>query len=70
DLVTPAELAACDAAQNDQPCYLAGYARFQQHGSPQILAAANAPVNRDQLYNLPTAYQGPREVRFGLRFIF
>jgi hypothetical protein len=70
DLLTPAELAACDAAHNDQPCYLTAYQRFQENGSPQILADALDPANRDQLYNLPTAYQGPREVRFGLRFIF
>lgn len=74
DLVTPAELAACAAANppngDYQPCYIAGYRRFQQNGSPQILADALAPANRDQLYNLPTSYQGPREVRFGLRFIF
>jgi len=70
DLVTPAELAACDAAMNDQPCYLAAYARFQENGSPQILADATDITNRDQLYNLPTSYQAPRQVRFGLRFIF
>jgi hypothetical protein len=70
DLNTPAELAACDAAMNDQPCYLAAYARFQANGSPQILADATDPANRDQLYNLPNSYQAPRQVRFGLRFIF
>jgi hypothetical protein len=72
DLVTQAEYNACAGAMpaNYQPCYIAGYKRFQQNGSPQILADALDSANRHPLYNLPTSYQGPREVRFGLRFIF
>ncbi len=73
DLVTPAELAACAATPPNgdyQPCYIAGYKRFQQNGSPQILASATDPANRDPLYNQPTSYQAPRSVRFGLRFLF
>jgi hypothetical protein len=69
-LITQAQLDACGANNNYQPCYLTSYANFQRTGSAALLATATAPANRSNLYNLPNAFQGPREVRFGFRFIF
>jgi len=70
DLVTPTELAGCEATNDYQPCYIAGYRRFQTSGSPQILADATNPANLDPIYNQPNSWQPPRSVRFGLRFLF
>jgi hypothetical protein len=70
DLLTATELAACEGSNNYQPCYITGYQRFQQNGSPQILADATNAANIDPIYNQPTAYQAPRSIRFGLRFLF
>lgn len=75
-LITPAQRAACDAITpqfpdgNNQPCLIAGYRAFQTGGAPLILAAATNAANRYSLYNLPTDFQGPRQFRFGVRFLF
>lgn len=70
DLITQAERDACDAADNQQPCLINGYRIFQNNGSPAMLSEARNPANRYELYNLSNAFQSPREIRFGLRFIF
>lgn len=67
-LIPAADQAACAAANNHQPCLIAGYKIFQNSGSPTF--ATQAEANRSLLYNQPTTYQGPREVRFGVRFLF
>jgi hypothetical protein len=73
-LITNDELNACAAANgglgNFQPCYIQSYIRFQQSGAPAILAIANDPANQSVLYNKANAFQGPREFRFGFRFLF
>jgi hypothetical protein len=69
-LVTLGESAACDAADNQQPCLIAAYRRFQASGAPLILADAQSAGNRYELYNLANSFQAPRVVRFGFRFIF
>ncbi len=69
-LITPAQAEACDIAVNQAPCLLAAYANFQRNGSPSLLAAANSLANRNSTYNLANAFQGPRTVRLGVRFLF
>jgi hypothetical protein len=69
-LITQAQRNACDLSGNNQPCLIAGYRAFQNSGSSTILTNATAPANRYPLYNMPSAYQGPRSVRLGVRFIF
>jgi hypothetical protein len=75
-LITQAQRNACDAPSpgfpfgNNQPCLIAGYKAFQNSGSASILTAATNPANRYSLYNQPSAYQGPRSVRIGVRFLF
>jgi len=69
-LITPAQEAACGATGNVAPCLLAAYANFQNDGSPLIAAAANSAANRNPLFNQANAFQGPRSVRFGVRFVF
>ncbi|MEO6334538.1 MAG: TonB-dependent receptor [Pyrinomonadaceae bacterium] len=70
-LVTPAQEAGCVAANNVSPCLLIAYRNFQLNGAPLIAAdvSGNA-ANRNPLYNLPNTFQGPRSVRFGVRFVF
>ncbi|MEP6703278.1 MAG: TonB-dependent receptor [Acidobacteriota bacterium] len=69
-LITPAQSAACDAADNQQPCLIAAYRNFQTNGAPLILADAQSSAQRYPLYNLASSFQAPRVVRFGLRFLF
>lgn len=61
---------ACAMSGNQQPCYIAGYKLFQQNGAPGFLPEASDPDNNYTTYNKPTVFQGRREIRFGLRFIF
>lgn len=69
-LISAAQQAACDGSGNQQPCLIAGYKAFQTHGAASIASDATDPATRYELYNLPFTFQGPRSVRFGLRFIF
>lgn len=69
-LLTQAQNDACDLSGDEQPCLIAGYKLFQNNGAPSYLTFAKDPNNRYELYNLPSAFQGPRQVRFGLRFLF
>jgi hypothetical protein len=69
-LITQAQLDACGATNDYQPCYLTTYKNFQAHGSASLLATATDPANRSNLYNLANSFQGPRTVRFGFRFLF
>lgn len=66
-LVTQAEL--------DNPnfnAYAVAQGRFQKNGAPKIAAQVNGNTNdsRDPRFGLANAFQGPRTVRFGFRFIF
>ena len=69
-LIPQSEIDACNVSGNQQPCLISGYRIFQNNGAPSILSQATNPANRYELYNLPNSFQGPRTVRFGLRFIF
>jgi hypothetical protein len=69
-LVTVAQANACAAAKNNQPCLIAGYQNFQLHGAPLIAADVKGSAGHDPSYGLASAFQGPRQVRFGFRFIF
>ena len=62
--------AACVASGNNQPCLIAGYKIFQVSGAPLIATQASSAANRSPLYDRASAFQGPRQVRFGLRFLF
>ena len=42
--------------------------RFQRDGAPAIIAAAEG--NQYPLYLIPNAFQGKRQIRFGLRLVF
>ncbi len=51
--------------------------RFQRNGAASILPFANGPLTQAPfhpgkyaLFNLTNLFQGPREVRFGMRFMF
>ncbi len=49
------------------------YSRFQQNGAPGLINLINskdASVNFDPRYGMANAFQAPRYVRFGFRFIF
>ena len=69
-LITQAQRDACATAGNQQPCFIAGYKIFQVSGAPSIATQANSAANRSPLYNLANTFQGPRQVRFGMRFLF
>lgn len=70
DALSDAENAACSAANNQVPCYNAGYKLFQMNGAPSFVTEASNPANRYTTYNLPSDFQGRRQIRFGLRFLF
>ena len=55
---------------NQQPCYIAAYKIFQVSGAPSIATTASSAANRSPLFNRSNAFQGPRQVRFGFRFLF
>jgi hypothetical protein len=71
-LVTPAQVTACNAtpATSQQCLLIAAYRTFQLNGSPELLAAAQSPVGHNQFYNVPSAYQAKRTVRYGIRLVF
>lgn len=70
-LAPAATQALCNSSGNIQPCLIAGYKVFQQSGAGSaFISTVTNPANRYPTYNLPTAYQAPRVVRFGFRFLF
>ena len=69
-LIPQAQQDACAQSGNQQPCFIAGYKIFQTSGAASFTTAASSAANRYVLYNLASAYQGPRQVRFGMRFLF
>jgi hypothetical protein len=70
-LITDAQRAACQASGHNTQCLLVtGYAAFQRNGSPELLAAARAAAGHNVFYNYPSAYQGKRQVRYGVRLLF
>ncbi len=70
-LITPAQTTACQSAPSPAQCRLiTAYGTFQQQGSPEILAAARGSLGANPFYNYPSARQGKRTVRFGLRLLF
>ena len=60
----------CIINNNYQPCLIAGYTIFQDSGAPGFLTDAENAANRYPTYNKASAFQGPRQVRFGIRFLF
>ena len=70
ELITPEERINCAITGDSQPCLIAGYKIYQNQGVPSWVTTANAPGNRYPTYGLASAFQGPRVVRFGVRFLF
>lgn len=68
NLVTPAERTACAGSQ--QCLLITAYKRFQLQGSPELLAAAQGPTGHNPFYNLDSAWQTKRQIRYGIRFLF
>ncbi len=71
-LVSAAQQTACNAnPTTSQQCLLnAAYQTFQLHGSPELVAAAQGSVGHNPFYNLPSAWQAKRQIRYGIRLIF
>jgi hypothetical protein len=69
-LITVAQSNACALAGNRSPCLLSAYANFQNNGAPLIAASANLAANRNPLYSNTNFFQGPRTIRWGVRFKF
>jgi hypothetical protein len=70
-LVSAAQEANCVTAVSPNQCRLiAAYTTFQQHGSPEILAEAQGASGHNPFYDVPSAYQAKRQVRFGIRLVF
>ena len=72
-LVTPTQEAHCASlptANQNQCRLIASYATFQLKGSPELLAAAQATGGHNPFYNLPSAWQAKRQIRYGIRFLF
>ena len=72
-LVSEAQRTACNAGPAPMQCILvAGYAAFQRNGSPELLALAADPnsATHNVFWNYPSAYQGKRQVRYGIRLLF
>lgn len=71
NLITPEQRTACQATASVNQCLLVtGYRAFQERGSPEILAAATGANGANPFYNLPSAWQSKRIIRFGFRFLF
>ena len=69
-LITQAQLDQC-ALTGDRPCFAAAFQKFQQNGSPEILAAIqNGSIPINPFYNIDTSRQGKRTIRYGIRFVF
>ena len=71
-LVSASQQTACamNPATQQQCLLIAAYQTFQLHGSPELLAAAQGPAGHNAFYNIPSAYQAKRTVRYGIRFVF
>ena len=69
-LIPIAQQNECAITQNLQPCLIAGYRIFQEGGAPSFLVDAENPAAQYPTYGLPSSFQGPRQVRFGIRFLF
>ncbi|MFN0279129.1 MAG: carboxypeptidase regulatory-like domain-containing protein [Pyrinomonadaceae bacterium] len=69
-LISPAETAACNGSQQCE--LITSYRNFQLRGSPALVALASDPTSatRNVYYNIDAAYQGKRQIRYGVRFIF
>ncbi|HMS38949.1 MAG TPA: hypothetical protein PKE69_01895, partial [Pyrinomonadaceae bacterium] len=68
DLTDPT-LGIITAAEAGQPnATVLALSRFQRNGAATIATLANQ--NRYVLYNRTSGFQGGREVRFGVRFVF
>lgn len=67
----PANIGCASVAAGDTPFRCVTRAFFNGTLTAQkILDYANTAGNKDERYNLPQAFQAPRAVRFGFRFIF
>lgn len=51
-------------------CWAEAYRNFQANGAPQIIADAQAGVNRNPFWNVPFSWQAKRTVRYGVNFTF
>lgn len=71
-LVSDAQSTACAANPSaQQQCLLiAAYQTFQLQGSPEMVAAAQGAIGHNPFYNLPTAWQTKRQIRYGIRLLF
>ncbi|HKP69327.1 MAG TPA: carboxypeptidase regulatory-like domain-containing protein [Pyrinomonadaceae bacterium] len=69
-LNTDEEQFDCALNDNQQPCYIAGYKKFQSGGAPSFVTDGNNPAFQYPTYGLPSSFQGPRQVRFGVRLLF
>ena len=67
-LVSPADTAACAGSQ--QCLLIAAYRTFQVQGSPELVELARTGPGGNPFYNLDSAYQGKRQIRYGIRFTF
>jgi hypothetical protein len=67
-LITVAEKAACGS--NRQCSLIIAYRRFQTDGAPLIAQEIANGNGANVLYNQAESFQGPRQVRYGIRFIF
>jgi len=69
DLLSAAERAACNGGQ--QCLLITSYRNFQLHGSQVIYNLAIAPGGtHNPFYNVDSAYQTKRQIRYGVRFLF
>lgn len=70
-LISQAQLDQCAANNNNKPCYVVAFQKFQKDGAPQILTdIANGTAVQNPFYNLDASWQGKRNVRYGVRFVF
>lgn len=72
NLVSASQSAACAAnPSTQQQCLLiASYQTFQLRGSPELVAAAQGSPGHNPFYNLPSAWQTKRQIRYGIRLLF
>ncbi len=60
----------CTVTPGYASCWAEAYRNFQANGSPVMLAEAQSATLRNPYYNVPFAWQGKRNVRFGVHFTF
>ena len=69
--VPPSEFGCANVAVGDTALRCVTRAFFNgAMTSAKVLTYANVVGNKDERYNLPQAFQAPRAIRFGFRFIF